>query len=272
MQRVSFPEALASDKASREPAVQDQETSGENAPLYANGAVNFDAVLASQKQGAYLARRSGPFLEAQVAAALEAEACPPKPRRRPGKPKPKPSATGTLLELQPDKHGAPLALTPRQHRLLQALHPTASRVLVRLVQRGFGGGLLLQTAAFDERERAEEPTLTKVGPAAALHEEAERYEKAGGHLGPLAVRVLRPPLYVHALGEEEDEEGELRVVDAEPTAAYSPAEHAEEADGAMVLELPGACWQLPEFAGAIPQRQEVPRAFSCRLWPPPISQ
>ena len=83
------------------------------------------------------------------------------------------------------------------------------------------------------------------------------------------MRVLRPPLYVHALGEEEDEEGELRVVDAEPTAAYSPAEHAEEADGAMVLELPGACWQLPEFAGAIPQRQEVPRAFSCRLWPPP---
>ena len=100
MQRVSFPEALASDKASREPAVQDQESSGENAPLYANGAVDFDAVLASQKQGAYLARRSGPFLEAQVAAALEAEACPPKPRRRPGKPKPKPSATGTLLELQ----------------------------------------------------------------------------------------------------------------------------------------------------------------------------
>ena len=102
MQRVSFPEALASDKASREPAVQDQESSGENAPLYANGAVDFDAVLASQKQGAYLARRSGPFLEAQVAAALEAEACPPKPRRRPGKPKP---VWTEMLNYLPDDEG-----------------------------------------------------------------------------------------------------------------------------------------------------------------------
>ena len=147
------------------------------------------------------------------------------------------------LVLQPGTDGAALELTERQKRLIQLQHPDAARVVVKELHSGGSAAALerpsrrvLQTVGLDGNGQPAEPTLTKLDAAAALVEEVARHDGVAKTLGACAGRILRRPLYLR----------DPRIAAA---GAFSASEH-EDADAALVLELPGACWALPEFAGA----------------------
>ena len=155
------------------------------------------------------------------------------------------------LELQPGRDGAALELTERQQRLIQLQHPDAARVIVTELHGGASAAALerpsrrvLQTVGLDGSGQPAEPTLTKLDAAAALAEEVARHDAVGKTLGSYAGRILRRPLYLR----------DARIAAA---GEFSAAEHGSDADAALVLELPDACWALPEFSGASTGRQII---------------
>ena len=154
------------------------------------------------------------------------------------------------IVLQPGTDGAALQLTERQKRLIQLQHPDAARIVVKELHSGASAAALerpsrrvLQTVGLDGSGQPAEPTLTKLDAASALVEEVARHDGVAKTLGPYAGRILRRPLYLR----------DPRIAAA---GAFSASEH-EDADAALVLELPGACWALPEFAGASSGEQIV---------------
>lgn len=156
-----------------------------------------------------------------------------------------------VLELQPGRDGAPLGLSERQQRLIQLQHPDAARVIVKELHGSASAAALerpsrrvLQTVGLDGSGQPAEPTLTKLDAADALVKEVARHDAVAKTLGSSAGRILRRPLYLR----------DARIAAA---GEFSASEHAGDADAALVLELPGACWALPEFSGASTGRQIV---------------
>ena len=155
------------------------------------------------------------------------------------------------LELQPGRDGTALELTERQQLLIRLQHPDAARVVVMELHGGASAAALerpsrrvLQTVGLNGSGQPEEPTLTKLDAAAELVEEVARHDAVAEALGPYAGRILRRPLY-------------LRDASGQAASEFSALEHTADADAALVLELPGACWALPEFSGANAGRQII---------------
>ena len=128
-----------------------------------------------------------------------------------------------------------LVLEPGQVRLLERLFSGCSRVRATMLHGGFSGSLVLKTESFDSTGEIEEPTITKMDSGAATIEETKRTKKFEVLVGADAIRVIRGPLFTTWAGEELD-----------------PSTQATDNDfGAIVLEMAGACWVLPQFCNKL---------------------
>ena len=139
-----------------------------------------------------------------------------------------------MLDLRPDKHGAPLVISERRQRLIQLQHHDAYLVEVKKIHGGFSGSMVLQTTGFSKTKQRLEPEVAKLDSAEALDEEVHRLTSVSEALGSYANSIAREPLYMNKSG------GVIRK--------YRKEEHGEDVEGAVMLELAGACWVLPEQA------------------------
>ena len=144
-----------------------------------------------------------------------------------------------------------LQLTARQQKLIRLLHGSdAARVVVRRLQ-GSRSSVALQLVAFDAGGRPEQQAVVLLDEAEALEAEATALDAAGPQLGHWAARVCHRPLY-------------LWSADSPPSTGPASSLGADS-EGALLLELPGACWALPEFSGAQATHPPVLASLKARL-------
>ena len=111
---------------------------------------------------------------------------------------------------------AKLELEPVQRMLLKHLFAGCSNVKVAKLHGGFSGSLVLETQSFDMDGRPEEPTVTKLDGETEMRREVEQTRYIKQKAGEGVIQILREPVYV-------------------------------ERRGAVLLEMAGACWVMPEF-------------------------
>lgn len=111
---------------------------------------------------------------------------------------------------------AKLELEPVQRMLLKHLFAGCSNVKVAKLHGGFSGSLVLRTQSFDMEGRPEEPTVTKLDGETEMRREVEQTRYIKQKAGEGVIQILREPVYV-------------------------------ERRGAVLLEMAGACWVMPEF-------------------------
>lgn len=137
------------------------------------------------------------------------------------------SATAALKELPTvNRRPTAIVLAPNAVDALNATHTSllevifagCSQVDVTLMHGGFSGSLVVKTQSYDADGQKEEPTVTKIDTEEALREEYCRTCAINELVGEAATQVSREPVY-------------------------------EGGCGALVLEMAGACWVLPEFFG-----------------------
>ena len=109
-----------------------------------------------------------------------------------------------------------LELEPVQRMLLKHLFAGCSNVKVAKLHGGFSGSLVLGTQSFDMDGRPEEPTVTKLDGETEMRREVEQTRYIKQKAGEGVIQILREPVYV-------------------------------ERRGAVLLEMAGACWVMPEF-------------------------
>ena len=121
--------------------------------------------------------------------------------------------------------------------------------------------MVLKADSHTAAGRMEEPTVLKLDSASRMVDEVKRTEEIGELVGDEAIRVMRGPVYA-------DRHGDAIDISIATVATASSAPHAPhgvgkgavltESDfGAVVLEMAGACWVLPEFFGRIADVQLI---------------
>ena len=153
-----------------------------------------------------------------------------------------------VIELRADL-AAPARRKQPLVRLLERLFPGCSRVTATKLHGGFSGSLVLQTDSRDGDGRPNEPTVTKFDLATAMSDEVQRTEEISELVGAEAIRHIRGPHYVDRYGADVNE--------------LSAEHRTSNYFGAVVLEMAGACWVLPEFFGKL--EVELLSTFKKRL-------
>ena len=162
-------------------------------------------------------------------------------------------------------------------RLLERLFPGRAHVTATKLHGGFSGSLVLQTDSRDMQGRPNEPTVTKFDYADSMIEEVRRTEEISHLVGAEAIKLIRGPEFVDSQGRD------MALGTARETATARTARSAASARalasasgtpsrsvvdesigyGAVVLEMAGACWVLPEFFGKL--EVELLATFKKRL-------
>ena len=149
---------------------------------------------------------------------------------------------------------AGLELRRAHERLIESLFAGCSRVVIApLSERGVlsSGTLLLRTEGYDAHGRRQDPTITKIEAAAEAAREAERTQSHSQMLGSEhTLQLLRGPLYVDARGVALSAAGALAAGKDETDSVGGAALGGDPVGGALgaiVFELAGACWVLPNF-------------------------
>ena len=149
---------------------------------------------------------------------------------------------------------AGLELRAAHERLIESLFAGCSRVVIApLSERGAlsSGTLLLRTEGYDAHGRRQDPTITKIEAAAEAAREAVRTQSNAQMLGSEhTLQLLRGPLYVDARGVELSAAGALAAGEDETDSVGGDPVGGDPvggALGALVFELAGACWVLPNF-------------------------
>ena len=162
-------------------------------------------------------------------------------------------------------------------RLLERLFPGRAHVTATKLHGGFSGSLVLQTDSRDMQGRPNEPTVTKFDYADSMIEEVRRTEEISQLVGAEAIKLIRGPEFVDSKGRD------MALGTARETATARTARSAASARalasaigtpsrgavdesigyGAVVLEMAGACWVLPEFFGKL--EVELLATFKKRL-------
>jgi hypothetical protein len=125
-----------------------------------------------------------------------------------------------------------LTLNVAQTRLLERLFKGCASVMIAKLHGGFSGSLVLTADSHGADGKREEPTVCKLDSADEMSNEVVQTKTFGELVGSDAIRIVRGPLYASADGQAKEE--------------------STSADdyGAVLLEMAGACWVLPEFYGA----------------------
>ena len=136
---------------------------------------------------------------------------------------------GSLREPHPSK-------VPHM-RLLSVLFAGCSRLVATPIETAhdghLGGRLLVEVQSYELDGPTPEPSILKIEPAPTTRAEASHSNLAVELIGLEAVKVVRGPRYVSGKGIE------LGPVEANSAPA--------SCFGAVVLELVGACWVLPQL-------------------------
>ena len=116
-----------------------------------------------------------------------------------------------------------LKLTATQVRLLGLLFADCARAVVGPMHGGLSGSVVLTADTYNAVGQRKEPTIVKLDKQKDMEAEVEQTRHVHNLVGEGVIEIRRPPEYL------EDDKG--------------------EGHGALLIEMAGACWVLPEFHG-----------------------
>ena len=121
----------------------------------------------------------------------------------------------SLLQLQVVLTGK-LSLNPTRERLIESMFAGCQKVLVSPLHGGLSGSLVLRTDSVDANGRWEEPAVMKLDTEKEMRKEVVQTNYIKGMAGEGIINIQRGPIYL-------------------------------DGEGAVLLEMAGACWVMPEF-------------------------
>ena len=119
-----------------------------------------------------------------------------------------------------------LKLEPEQEKLIELIFDGCLKVDVTPLHGGLSGSLVLRTDSTDADGRQEEPTVLKLDKREVMREEVDQTTLIARIAGEGVIKIRREPLYV--------------------------GDH-----GAVLLEMAGACWVMPEFYNSASKATEL---------------
>ena len=109
-----------------------------------------------------------------------------------------------------------LRLKPVQERLIEMMFDGYLKVDVTQMHGGLSGSLVLRMDGVDADRRLEEPKVMKLDTEKEMHREVAETRLIAQEAGEGVIEILRDPIYLDGYG-------------------------------AVLLEMAGACWVMPEF-------------------------